>query len=273
MIRGMTGFGSGQLSLGKIKAVVEIKTLNHRYFDVSYYLPIGFTSLESVIQSLIQKYIERGRVTVTIKITDKPGHTVSINKETMQGYLKLAQDLRKNFGIDNDLKASDVLRLPGVLETKETLVNPKDVWPQLEKCLQNALKGVVLMRSREGSSLTKDIQLVSNKMLVRIKKIRQRTLELLREKKKTLSVEEFVSFQKGNDVNEEMSRLEHYIQEIKLLLKNQTEVGKKIDFIAQEMQRETNTIGSKVQDKTVSDAVIALKSKVEKIREQAQNIE
>lgn len=273
MISGMTGFGSAQYSSGKIKATVEIKTVNHRYFDITYYLPIGFGSYENAIQLLIQKQISRGRVNVSIKITERPGQTVAVNKELVTSYLRLAKDLKAQFNIENDLKASDLLSFPGVLETRETLVEPNDVWQGLEKTLQKALKSVVAMRSREGRALARDIGLVASKMQIRAKQIHKRINDLLKEKKRLLSPEEFSSYQKSNDVSEEIIRLEHYIQEIKTLLKSQTGAGKKIDFIAQEMQRETNTIGSKVQDKTVSDAVIALKSKVEKIREQAQNIE
>jgi len=129
------------------------------------------------------------------------------------------------------------------------------------------------MRKREGRSLCADVTDKLRRMLLEIKKIQRRAQEILKEKKGKLTNEEFSSFQKSNDVNEELSRLIHYIEEFKLLLKTDIAVGKKLDFIAQEMQRETNTVGSKLQDKIVSSAVIALKSKIEKIREQSQNIE
>ena len=129
------------------------------------------------------------------------------------------------------------------------------------------------MRQREGRSLIADMNKLLNLMLLQTKKIRMRSGIILKEKRKLLTDEEFSSFQKGADINEELSRLIHHIEEFRILLRSDIAVGKKLDFIAQEMQRETNTIGSKLQDKVVSNAVIALKSKVEKIREQSQNVE
>ena len=129
------------------------------------------------------------------------------------------------------------------------------------------------MRRSEGRSLAADVANQLKRMTLQTKKIQKKAKFILNEKKKKLTNEEFRSLQRSSDVNEEVTRLLHYIDEIKPLLKGKISVGKKIDFIAQEMQRETNTIGSKLQDKVVSNAVIALKSKIEKIREQAQNIE
>ena len=273
MIKGMTGFGSAQLANGNVKAVVEIKSLNHRYFDINYYLPTGFASAEDKIRQMIQKKILRGRVTVSIKITQKPQQKVVINKQVVQQHLKNVQALRREFKVPNDVTVSDILKLPGVLDIKETMVEPKMIWTTLEKSIKRSLAGLVTMRAREGRSLAKDVRDKLTRMSVHINKIKARSKTILREKKKILTPEEFQSFQKSNDINEEISRLQHYVTEIKGLLRSTVSIGKKIDFIAQEMQRETNTIGSKLQDKVVSNAVIALKSKVEKIREQAQNIE
>ncbi len=273
MINGMTGFGSAQLMWREVKLVVEVKSLNHRYFDVAFYLPGGFGSLESKIQQLAQKNIERGRVTVSVKITQKPSQDIVLNKEVVQKYLRYAKDLAREFHLENDLRLSDVVKLPGAVETRESFLDPESVWPVLEKSLQRAFQGLNEMRRREGRSLAADINDKLKQMSQQIKKIKMRSRVVLQAKRKEMTVEEFGAFQKGCDVNEEMSRLEHYIQEARVLLKSEASAGKKMDFIAQEMQRETNTIGSKLQDKIVVDAVVALKSKIEKIREQAQNIE
>jgi len=138
---------------------------------------------------------------------------------------------------------------------------------------QKVMKSLMTMRKSEGKSLEKDIAHVLKRMGVQVNNIESRTKTILRENKKVLSPEEFASFQKGCEINEEITRLKHYMEEYKLLLKAAVPVGKKMDFIAQEMQRETNTIGSKLQDQIVSNSVIALKSKIERLREQAQNIE
>lgn len=273
MIHGMTGFGSTEFTHGKVKGSLDIKSLNHRYLDVGYFLPMGFASIENKIRDLIAKDIERGRVTITIKLTNKSTPSVSFNKEVIRTYLKDAKMLQKDFGLKGELTLDRLIQLPGVVETRETFLSPEDLWPTIEKSLRVALKSLVHMRQREGKSLVSDIDRLLNLMLLQINKIRSRSKIILKDKKKLLTNEEFMSFQKGADINEELSRLAHHIEEFKILLRSDMAVGKKLDFIAQEMQRETNTVGSKLQDKVVSNAVIALKSKVEKIREQSQNIE
>jgi uncharacterized protein (TIGR00255 family) len=152
-------------------------------------------------------------------------------------------------------------------------VQAADLWPALGKSLQKAVASVVVMRRREGRALSTDINGLLGRMLAQISIIKKRTTALLKENKTKLSTEELASYQKSNDIHEELARLSHYIDEAKALLKQAEGAGKKLDFIAQEMQRETNTIGSKVQDKEVSAAVIALKAKIEKIREQSNNVE
>ncbi len=273
MIKGMTGFGSAQMVAGKIRGMIEIKSVNHRYLDLMFYLPIGFGSIEDRIRNLVEKNANRGRVTISVKITDKPQHKLSFNREAVTQYLTYARSLKKEFHLENDLTLSDLIKLPGVVESQEVLVNPEKIWPVFEKSLTRAIMSMDRMRRREGLSLAKDTGSVLKRMLKRINEIGIREKAVLKQKKKELSNEEFSNFQKGVDVNEEISRLKHYIEEFKNLLKSTVSVGKKLDFVAQEMQRETNTIGSKFQDKIVSNCVISLKSKIEKLREQAQNIE
>jgi len=273
MISGMTGFGASEASVGKIKSIVEIKTVNHRYLDPAYYLPSGFSSLEERIQKIIAKGIKRGRVTVSVKITEKPQMVIVLNEEAVKRYRDFGKSLSRRFTMKNDLTVADIMRLPGVVESKESFVEAHVLWPAVEKGLVKALASVVAMRRREGRALQADIAGYLGRMQKRIGQIKARANALLKAKKKTLTNEEFAAYRKSNDINEELARLAHHIEEAKALLKQDQEAGKKLDFIAQEMQRETNTIGSKVQDKEVSAAVIALKSKVEKIREQANNVE
>jgi uncharacterized protein (TIGR00255 family) len=273
MIKGMTGFGSVQLTKNKIKLLIEIKTLNHRYFDVNFYLPSGFGSLETKIRQVLQKKIERGRVTVVVKIIQKAEQDIVLNQQIIHKYLRQAEQVKKKFRLENDLTLSDLINLPGVIEAKNDFIGGETLWPLLGKSIDKALLSVVRMRRTEGKSISADVTDKLRRMTVQVKKIQARAKKILSEKKKKLTDEEFKSYQKSVDVNEEISRLSHYISEMRLLLKTKNAVGKKMDFVAQEMQRETNTIGSKLQDKTVSSAVLALKSKVEKIREQTANIE
>ena len=181
--------------------------------------------------------------------------------------------MKKEFGLQNNLTLADLIKLPGVVQAKEILLEINQVWPGLEKSLKQAMKSLSNMRAREGKSLFADMSNVLKRMQMQIKIIQRRDSAILKGKKKILSAEEYVSFQRSCDINEELTRLSHYVLEFKLLLKSNVSVGKKLDFVAQEMQRETNTIGSKLQDRIVSNAVIALKSKIEKLREQSQNVE
>jgi len=272
MLSGMTGFGSIEKSVGKIKFVIEIKSQNHRYLDIVFYLPTGFASAESKIRDLISKEIQRGRVIVSVKIVEKAAQSLTFNKDVVKDYLHHAGVIKKEFGLVNDIGLSDILRLPGVFETRESFVSAEEAWPTIESGIRKTLQSLLVMRRREGKSLVADFRAVLKRMVQQTKKIEARTKVLVNEKKKKAAPDEFSSFQKSNDINEEVTRLGHYIEEFTLLLKSSL-VGKKMDFVAQEMQRETNTIGSKVQDQVVSNAVIALKSKIEKLREQAQNVE
>lgn len=273
MIKGMTGFGSAQFSAGTVKGMIEIKSVNHRYFDISYFLPVGFSSIEEKIKQILSKQIERGRISVVLKVTQRTPLDFQFNKAAARQYVRYVKALSRELGLKNDLSMADLIKLPGVVESGESPWDVESAWPVIEKSLHRALKSLVEMRRREGRSLGRDIQTQLQKMQGQIGHIKTRAAAILAEKRKKLVDDEFFSFQKNSDVNEELARLAHYTDELKLLVKAGPSSGKKIDFVAQEMQRETNTIGSKLQDKIVSNAVIALKSKIEKIREQSQNIE
>ena len=237
MTIGMTGFGSCDINAAGIKGMVEIKTVNHRYLDVAFYLPSGFTAFEERINKLIAKNIKRGRVTVSIKITEKPGVAITLNDAAVKRYRDFGKSLAKRFGIKDDLTVADIMRLPGVVEAKEVFVDAAALWPGAEKGLTKAIVSVVGMRRREGKALEADIVGQLMRMNRRIGQIKSRSGALLRAKKQTLSNEEFAAYQKSNDINEEISRLGHHIEEARALLKHGGDVGKKLDFISQEMPR------------------------------------
>ena len=273
MIKGMTGFGAAQFAVGKIKGIIEIKSVNHRFLDLAFYLPVGFGVVEGKIRDMVAKDLSRGRVTISVKITEKPNQEVFFNEDMIEEYLNHAKSIQKKYHLQNNLTLADLIKMPAVLDVKEVFVEAEVMWPSIEKGLRVAIKSLSTMREREGRSLARDILNQSKRMVARLKSIEKRSREILKAKQKALKSEEFSSFQKNIDVNEEIARFNHYIEEIRDHLKSTIPVGKKIDFIAQEMQRETNTLGSKLQDELVTNAVVALKSKIEKIREQANNIE
>ena len=273
MITGMTGFGSASFAVGKIKGVIEVKSVNHRYLDVAFYLPMGFGAMENKIRELLVKDVARGRVTISVRITDKPTQEVSFNEDLIEEYLRHAKSMEKKYKLSNNLTLADLIRMPGIVDVKEVFVEALEMWPSVEKGLVLALKSLKTMRQREGKSLAADMGDKLKRMSKKLKDIKKRHDLLLKGYRKTSKPEEFASYQKSIDVNEELARYQHYIEEMLALLKVSIPVGKKMDFIAQEMQREANTLGSKLQDEMVSNAVIALKSKIEKIREQANNVE
>lgn len=273
MIKGMTGFGAAQFSVGKVKGIIEVKSVNHRFLDLAFYLPVGFGVVEGKIRDMIAKELSRGRVTISVKITEKPNQEVFFNEEIINEYLKHAKSIQKKYHLQNNLTLADLIKMPGVVDVKEVFVRAEEMWPSIEKGLRQAIKGLTVMREREGKSLEADINDKLKKMTARLKGIEKRALEILKNKQKTLKSDEFSSYQKAIDVNEEIARFTHYIEEMRQLLKSTVPVGKQLDFIAQEMQRETNTLGSKVQDEQVTNSVVALKSKIEKVREQANNVE
>ena len=273
MITGMTGFGSAAFAVGKIKGTIEVKSVNHRYLDIAFYLPSGFGVVEGKIRDMLAKDVSRGRVTISVRITDKPQQEVSFNEDLIEEYLRHAKSIQKKYKLSHDLTLADLIRMPGIVDVKEVFVEADQVWPAVEKGLAVSLKSLNVMRQREGRSLAADMGDKLKRMAQKLKAIQKRHDLLLKECTKTSKPEEFASYQKSIDVNEEIARFNHYIEEMQALLKVSVPVGKKMDFIAQEMQREANTLGSKLQDEMVSNAVIALKSKIEKIREQANNVE
>ncbi|MEI8011343.1 MAG: YicC/YloC family endoribonuclease [Candidatus Omnitrophota bacterium] len=273
MITGMTGFGSAPFAIGRIKGLIEVKSVNHRYLDIAFYLPQGSGMMENKIREMLSKIISRGRITVSVRITEKPTQDVSFNEDLIEEYLRHARSIEKKYKLSNNLTLADLIRMPGIVDVKEVFIEAEQLWPAVEKGLAVALKGFKVMRQREGKSLTMDIDDKLKRMLAKLKAIQKRHDDLLKVFSKANKPEDFASYQKSIDVNEEISRFTHYIAEMRALLKSDIPSGKKMDFIAQEMQRETNTLGSKLQDQMVSNAVIALKSKIEKIREQANNVE
>jgi len=273
MIKGMTGFGAREVAWKQVKGSLEIKSQNHRYFDLVLYLPPGFSVREEKIRQIIGARIKRGRVIVSFKMTKHAMDRRVMNKEVIQDYLRQARQLKKTFDFNTQLALADLVKLPGVIETEEQPLDLNRFWPVFEKTIKSALDSCLRMRQREGKSLTVDLKKILKFMLKQVKNIQHHSRGLLTQQKKRLSNEEFASFQRANDINEELARLKHYIDEFSLLLRSNVSVGKKMDFVAQEMQRETNTIGSKIQHAAVANAVISLKSSIEKLREQAQNIE
>ena len=134
MITGMTGFGAAEISTVDVKGTIEVKTVNHRYFDISYYFPIGFGSIEEKVRRIINQNVKRGRVTVSLKIAQRSAQTGALNHGAVKRYLEVAKILEKNYGLKDQLTVSDLLRLPGVINVQDFILNPEELWPHVEKC-------------------------------------------------------------------------------------------------------------------------------------------
>jgi uncharacterized protein (TIGR00255 family) len=273
MIRGMTGFGRVSFIKSRVKGFVELRSLNHKYFDVSFHLPNGFGSFEERLKRVLHKEIMRGKVNVSLVFTCRPEDKIAVRKDIAGNYLKSFKTLNKSLRLKSDLGLSNVVTLPGVIRCEEYQVASEEIWPQVERAAKVALAGLVRMRQEEGKTLCRDVADKINRIQQELKLIVRRVKQINTAKKTTLAGEEFSAFLKSSDINEELTRLGHHLQSLKGKLNGPGGVGKELDFIAQELQREINTISAKLLDHAASTSVIKIKSLVEKIREQLQNVE
>ncbi|MDD4957377.1 MAG: YicC family protein [Candidatus Omnitrophica bacterium] len=294
MIRSMTGFGKAVEDSPYGKIDVEIKTLNHKGLSITCNPVSGFFFLEEKVQKVFEGKIYRGKVFVKISrestSKSKPLQSITVNENTAKEYLNKIRKAQKALGVGGELEIRDVLALPGVVEAASTKKEEK-LWPYIEKALDKAIVHVVNYRKKEGqhlavdftgrlSSIEKSLKLIKKyekqcasdyrgKLLKSIKKI---SGEAEFEKEKLEN--EVAAFAKNCDIAEEITRLNAHLKEYRQALKVVgTDAGKKLDFIAQEMQREANTIGAKSSDFRIATMVIDVKSEVERIREQIRNVE
>jgi len=292
MIRSMTGFGRGQARYGKGTIVVEIKTVNHKYFDVSLKIPEGLAAFEDRIKELLQRKVQRGKISMSLMCKGPLARNcrVSVNKRVAGLYRKELAVLGRSFGLKDDISVRDLMTLPGILTYESTGADSPKMWHALKRAIEDALGKLVEDRNKEGAALHKDLEKrVRNieRMLAAIRKRASVTIEEYR-KKFAERVKDFASgrtidpgrleievaiYAKNCDISEEIARLASHLANFKKTTGGSGDIGKKLDFIAQELHREINTIGSKSSDFRVSKNVIEMKGEVEKIREQAKNVE
>lgn len=292
MIKSMTGFGRAEIQNTERKFTVEMKSVNHRYLDFNFKMPKKLSFFESSIRSVLKEYMQRGKTDVFITYEDYTKGRISVqyNKEMAEQYLKHFQQMQEDFGLENDIKISDLARYPEVLLMEEQPPDEEELWSMLEKTLRQASEGFTASRTKEGGSLCRDINEKLDIMQDKITMIEDRAPEILNEyrekienKVKELLVDsqidesriaaEVVLFADKICTDEETVRLRSHIENMKQVLSDSHGIGRKLDFIAQEMNREANTILSKANDLTTSNVAIDLKTEIEKIREQIQNIE
>ncbi len=292
MIKSMTGFGRCEHVQGDRKFTVEIKAVNHRYFDVNIKMPKKFNFFESAIRSVMKEYIQRGKVDVFITCEDDTENNFSLkyNENIAGEYLKYYRQMAQQFNLKDDVTVSRLGSCPEVFSMEEQMVDEDEIWALLETALRGALKQFVETRTREGENLKNDLIGKLDGMLLDVDAVEKRYPQVLeeyrsrlREKVDSLLADsqmdesrlaaEVILYADKICTDEETVRLRSHIEGMKTELIQGGSIGRKLDFIAQEMNREANTILSKANDLQTSNLAINLKTEIEKVREQIQNIE
>ena len=292
MIKSMTGFGRCEFTDEKRKFTVELKSVNHRYLDVNIKMPKKLNFFESSIRALLKEYIERGKVDVYITYEDytEDNYALKYNASLAAQYLNYLNSMAEEFGLENDIRVSNLSRYPDVLVMEEQDVDEKELWDGLEHALRGACEQFVASRIKEGENLKGDLLDKLDDMISYVDFIEKRSPQIMEEYRRRLEdkIKEILGDRQMDDgriatevtiyadkicVDEETVRLRSHINTTKDTLLEGGSIGRKLDFIAQEMNREANTILSKANNIEISDTGINLKTSIEKVREQIQNIE
>lgn len=292
MIKSMTGFGRCEIAENSRKITVEMKSVNHRYLDVNLKMPKSLNFFESAIRSELKNYITRGKVDVFISYEDLSEHTSTVryHKEVAEEYFRYLKQMAEDFGLDNDIRVSSLSKYPDVFTMEEAGVDEEELWKEIQKAVDGAAGMFVETRMTEGEHLRDDLLEKLEGMLKLVSFISERSPQILEEYRNRLEekvkellgdatvdesrlLTEVTLFADKVCVDEEVVRLKSHIETTKNTLLEGGSIGRKLDFIAQEMNREANTILSKANDLEISNCAIELKTEIEKVREQIQNIE
>lgn len=292
MIKSMTGFGRAEFQDEVRRFTVEIKSVNHRYLDFNMKMPKKLSVFESAVRGVLKEYMQRGKVDVFISCEDfSSGRTqLQYNSELAGKYMEYFRQMEQEFRIENDIKVSQLSRYPEILTMEEQEIDTDELWSGLEKALRMAGEQFAVSRQTEGESLKQDLNVKLNGLRENVHLIEARGPEILKEYRNRLETKmhellsdsqmddsriaaEVVIFADKICTDEETVRLNSHIENMKTALDSAEGIGRKLDFIAQEMNREANTILSKANDLETTNIAIELKTEIEKIREQIQNIE
>ena len=292
MIKSMTGFGRAEAVSKERKVSVELKSVNHRYLDLNIKMPKRLSYFEGEIRNVMKTYIRRGKVDVFITYEDYTmgGMALKYNAELAKEYLGYLNQMSEELGIENDIRVSTLSRYPDVFTMEEQAPDEEELWSFLEGPLHEACRKFVETREREGANLKHDLLEKLNGLEEKLDVVEKRSPEVVKAYREKLEAKmhellddnqiddsriaaEVILFSDKICNDEETVRLRSHIHGMRKILDESEGVGRKMDFMAQEMNREANTILSKSNDLTVSNAAIDLKTEIEKIREQIQNIE
>ncbi len=292
MIRSMTGFGRAQDTVDGITATVEIKSVNHRYFDFSCRVPRNYGFLEEKLKSFIQSRVTRGKIECYVQIEAQEAEecVVKINHSLAKGYIDALNELGTQYGLENDISVSVVARNHDIFSVHKSEADEDLIWKAVSTVASVAVASFVDMREREGEKLKNDILSRCDTILENVSFIEKRSPETVSEYNNKLLermqnvlndvqvdeqrlLTEAAIFADKIAVAEETVRLRSHIEQMHMFMESDVAIGRKMDFLVQEFNREANTIGSKAQDVEIARKVIDIKAEVEKIREQVQNIE
>ena len=291
-MRSMTGYGRIQQTVNGMDITIEIKSVNHRYYEFTSRITRGYGFLEEKIKSYLQTRICRGKVDVYVEVQqiDEVCAEVAINHSLAQGYVNALRELAQRYDVWDDLSASLLARYPDILTVHKAQESEDKIWETVRPVLREATDRFVAMREAEGARLTSDIESRMKTILTNVGKIEERSPRTVEEYKNRLvaRINELIGqvqidpqrilteaaiFADRIAVAEETVRLRSHIAEMAEMMESNGGIGRKLDFIVQELNREANTIGSKAQDAEIAHLVIEMKGEIEKIREQVQNIE
>ena len=292
MIRSMTGYGKQSLSIDGREYQIEIKSVNHRYLDINIKMPKTLSYLEDTIKKEISAKIKRGKIDVfiTFENNSQEGKNITINKELAKLYIEQLKELAQEEKILNNIEVMDIAKLPDILIVKNDEEDEK-IQNELIEVVQGAISKIIEMKNIEGNKIEQDllqrIDKIENKIVEisakstglieeYVVKLEKRIKEILKteELDKSRLAQEVVIYADKCSIEEEVTRLKSHIYQFRNLISNNNEtIGKKLDFLIQEMNRETNTIGSKANNLEITNGVIDIKTELEDIREQIQNIE
>jgi len=292
LLKSMTGYGRGEASAQGKKFVVELKAVNNRFIEVVLRLPRQILPMEDRIKRLIQSRIARGRIDVFLGVEDCGEKTaaVKVDKALAAAYYKAMKELQEDLGVEGKIKLKHLVALPGVLVLEETAEDIEKWWPTVREAVEAAVDNLVQMRAIEGEHLAKDLWKRVGHIAQLSVKIRERSPIVVEEYRERLEkrlndfikdgsldaarlAAEAVLFAERSNITEETVRLDSHLNQVYACFGSSEAIGRKMDFLIQEMNREVNTIASKASDLEIGRLVVEIKSELEKIREQVQNIE
>lgn len=274
MIQSMTGFGRSEKKIEPFGLVsVEIRSINHKFLETVVHVPEGFLSLEDKIKKEIETRVQRGRVTCVITVSGGSGRDVVINERLLKKYLASIKSISRKYRIAGAVNINNLINMPGVLSLTENRQPVLKIWPQVRALVAKAVSELLFMRQKEGRAIARFLKERNDMLAADIALVKDRFEKVVKQKAALFPTDaERTAFLKESDINEELERIEYHIHNFKSKLSAASPVGKELDFISQEMQREANTMGAKSCDALISGRVVQIKSNIEKTREQLQNI-